>query len=888
MAMPHPRRRSFIGPAIFVLFAMLLLLDIYAEWVWFDSVSYLSVYKTALFAKLSLGIVIFALFFVFLMVNYIVLTRKTAIKKSPFQLYIIFLISAFAGIIGSSMWMLPLKFSTYQPFNLPDPVFENDIGFYIFILPFYSFIIALLLILCIIAIIYMTVLYFIHSQKKKLATETIVEGQVHALRIGMPEKAKGHLAMLAGFVMLVLAVLFFQRRFAVLYSQRGTIFGAGYTDIHVTLPLYALLSLVCLVVAVLCLTYPYARKIKLLTTGFAALGFVLLLGMLAASMTQSFYVQPNEFNLEKPYIEYAIANTLFAYNLHEVRIRDFPVNYNLTIADIERNDATIDNIRVWDWRPLLTTFRQIQLFRTYYDFEDVDVDRYVVNGKLRELMIAPREMDQSQLDDKARSWVNEKFIYTHGYGAVVSQVNSFGNEGLPVMLVQDIPPKSKDPALEINEPRIYFGENTDEYAVVRSTNKEFDYPLGNENAFTEYAGNDGVVLDSILRRFAYSIKLNSINLFVSGAIKDESRVLMNRDVVQRAKKIAPFLNYDSDPYMVIADGNMYWMMDAYTTSSLFPYSERKSGINYVRNSVKVVVDAYHGTITFYAVDNTDPLIQNYMSIFPSLFKDFISMPSSLKEHIRYPEDLMRMQTEIYGTYHMKDPQVFYNKEDVWRAPTEIYESEQVEMRPYYIIMKSPEDGKVGFFLITPYIPRGKENMIAWFTAYSDPEHYGTLEILKLSKQELTYGPMQIEARIDQDTEISQQLTLWNQQGSQVIRGNLLVIPIEESFIYIEPIYLKASKGGALPELKRVVVAYHEQLTMEETLGEALQVIFGKSSIKKDDSKKSTTATDVLMSADDKFKQASLLYEEAQQALTSGDFVLYAEKIEELGRVLGKS
>ncbi|MFH0868589.1 MAG: UPF0182 family protein, partial [Candidatus Woesearchaeota archaeon] len=608
-------------------------------------------------------------------------------------------------------------------------------------------------------------------------------------------------------------------------------------------------------------------------------------GNIVAAVVQSLYVQPNEFNLEEPYIEQNIKHTLFAYGLTNVYTRDFPVTYNLTIDDINKNKATMDNVRLWDWRPLLTTYKQIQLFRTYYDFLDVDVDRYKINNKLRQLMISPRELDQNQLATKAKTWVNEKLVYTHGYGAVVSPVNKVSNEGLPELFVKDIPPKTEYAELKITQPRIYFGEQSTDFIAVNTKANEFDYPLGNENVFAAYDGNDGIKLSNMLRKAVFSLKLGSINLFVSSAITKDSKLLLKMNIVERASALAPFLKYDSDPYIVINDGKLFWIIDAYTVSSEFPYSEKNIGINYIRNAVKVVIDAYNGNIDFYVIDKKDPLIQNYAKIFPQLFKNFEDMPDGLKEHLRYPEDLMRIQTQIYGTYHMKDAQVFYNKEDVWRTPNEIYSNNEIELRPYYIILELPDAKKEGFYLITPLIPRGKENMIAWFVAHSDPDEYGKLEVFRLSKQELTYGPMQIEARIDQDTEISQLLTLWGQQGSEVIRGNLLTIPIEESFLYIEPVYLKASAGGALPQLKRVIVAYDDKVTMQETLEEALEVIF-KGKVEK--AKEKGEVTKIPETLSEKFNEASEVYKEAQEALTQGDFAKYAEKIEELGRILNQN
>jgi len=884
------RKNSFV---LFVLIiaVLLILSGLYAEWLWFDSLKYLSVFKTVLFSKIALGAVVFLVFLVFLLINFIVLKQKANITNKKIYLSVTVVVSLLAGFAASTYWFVVLRFLNYVNFGFVDPIFKNDIGFYIFVLPFYRFVLNVLLFVLIAVLVMSAVAYLFTIKTKKAPKADVKEGipkggmpfgfeqPFQQIKIEVPKKGRTHLAFLAGLFLIIFAAFFYLKRYSILFSSQGAVFGAGYTDIVITLPLYTILSVLALITAFIAFAYIYNQNIKLFIGSIALIFVVSFGGGIVVGIVQGLYVQPNEYNLEDPYIKQDIKHTLFAYGLTNVYTRDFPVTYDLTIDDINNNRATIDNVRLWDWRPLLTTNKQIQLFRTYYEFLDVDVDRYTLDNKLRQLMISPRELDQNQLATKAKTWVNEKLVYTHGYGAVVSPVNKVSKEGLPELFVKDIPPKTEYDELKITQPRIYFGEQSNDFIVVNTKANEFDYPLGNENVFTSYEGKDGVQLSNILKKAIFSVKLGSVNLFVSSAVTPESKVLLRRNIVERAAALAPFLEYDNDPYVVINEGKLFWIIDTYTTSDNFPYSENIVGINYIRNAVKVVVDAYNGNIDFYIVDGEDPLIQNYAKIFPELFKDFEDMPDGLKEHIRYPEDLMRVQMEIYGTYHMKDPQVFYNREDVWRTPNEIYRSNEIELRPYYIVLKLPDAEKEGFFLITPLIPRGKENMIAWFVAHSDPEEYGKLEVFRLSKQELTYGSMQIEARIDQDTEISQLLTLWGQQGSEVIRGNLITMPIEQSFLYIEPVYLKASASGALPQLKRVIVAYEGKLTMQETLEEALEVIF-KGKVEKVKGKISIPET-----LSEKFKTASELYEEAQEALTKGDFAEYAEKIEELGRIL---
>lgn len=882
-------KNNIFGLFIFIIAILLIILGVYAEWLWFESLNYLSVFKTVLFSKITLGAAVFISFFIFLLLNFMILKRRADIVHQKIYLVIIFIVSLFAGLLSTTYWFTVLRFLNYVNFGFVDPIFRNDIGFYIFVLPFYNFVLGILLFL-LAAILTMTAVTYLFTIKTKKAPKPdIKEGMsfgfeqpFQQIKIEIPKKGRSHLAFLGGLLLIIFAAFFYLKRYSILFSQRGAVFGAGFTDITITLPLYTILAALTVITAFIAFAYIYNQNTKLLVGSIALILVVSFGGNIVAGAVQSLYVQPNEFNLEEPYIKQNIKHTLFAYDLNNVDTRDFPVTYDLTINDINKNKATIDNVRLWDWRPLLTTNRQIQLFRTYYEFLDVDVDRYKLDNKLRQIMVSPRELDQNQLADKAKTWVNEKLVYTHGYGVVVSPVNKVSNEGLPELFVKDIPSKVEYKELRIAQPRIYFGEQSNDFIVVNTKSNEFDYPLGNENVFTSYNGTGGIKLSNILKKAIFSTKLGSLNLFISSAVTKESKVLLNRDIIERATALAPFLQYDTDPYVVINDGKLFWIIDAYTTSNEFPYSEN-IGINYIRNAVKVVIDAYNGNADFYIIDKEDPLIQNYAKIFPKLFKDFEDMPNGLKEHIRYPEDLMRVQMRIYGTYHMKDPQVFYNREDVWRTPNEIYSSNEVELKPYYIILKLPDAEKEGFFLITPLIPRGKENMVAWFVAHSDPDNYGKLEVFRLSKQELTYGPMQIEARIDQDTEISQLLTLWDQQGSEVIRGNLLTIPLEQSFLYIEPVYLKASAAGALPQLKRVIVAYEDKVTMEKTLQDALEVIF-KGKIGKAKKKESVQMPETLP---EKFKQASDLYKESQDALTQGNFAEYAEKIEELGRILNQ-
>ncbi len=629
----------------------------------------------------------------------------------------------------------------------------------------------------------------------------------------------------------------------------------------------------------------FLRRWRLLTVAGAAWLALAFLGGLYPAVVQRFIVAPNELAAERPFIAHAIAFTRYAFGLDNIRERDFSASGTLTPQVLEANQATIQNIRLWDWRPLLTTYSQLQEIRLYYTFNDVDVDRYLIGGQLRQVMLAARELDTDQLPEQAQTWINRHLIYTHGYGVVVSPVNEFTREGLPLLLVRDIPPKADDPALEVTRPEIYFGEVTRDYAIVHTTEPEFDYPSGDQNIYTRYEGPAGVPLGGFFRRLLFALRFGHSQILFSSAIQPESRILYHRQIGERVQMLAPFLWYDPDPYPVIADGRIIWLWDAYTWSNSFPYSEPFSGVNYIRNSVKVAIDAYTGETTFYVVDPTDPIIRVYQSIFPTLFVPGEQMPRVLREHWRYPEQLFRIQAAAYAVYHMEDPQVFYNKEDLWAAPTEIGLQGEEEMAPYYVVMQVPGADEVEFLLIRPYVPNGRRNMIAWLYADSDGEDYGLMEVFKFPKQELIYGPMQIEARFDQDPYISQQLTLWNQHGSQVIRGNLMVIPVDDALIYVEPLYLQAATGR-FPELKRVLVAYGDRVAMEESLkGALLQALGVAEAPPPQETGPVAPGEEIPADVAALARAAQAHYEAAQECLRRADWACYGREQEALGRIL---
>jgi len=613
--------------------------------------------------------------------------------------------------------------------------------------------------------------------------------------------------------------------FELLYSTRGVAFGASYTDVNVTLPaLWVMLIVACVAATILLINIVLRRPALSLLAIFIWVIVGVIGTGLVPNIIQRYIVEPNELAREAPYIEDNINFTNMAYGLDKIQEADFSQLESLTPETVAAHGTFLKNIRLWDYRPLMQTYQQIQAIRLYYRFYDVDFDRYMVDGELRQVALAPRELDKSQL--QSPTWVTQKLQFTHGFGVVANPVNEVTREGLPQLWVKDLPPAAIFEDLTINRPEIYYGEDAGDYVFVNTTEREFDYPSGEQNVFASYEGAGGVVLNGLVTRLAFALRLADANMLLSQEFTPESRVLLHRNIGDRVRAVAPFLEYDSDPYLVISreDGHLYWMQDAYTTSDLFPYAEPIGNINYIRNSVKVVTDAYNGSMKFYVAEPDDPLVNTYAAIFPDLFSPITKMPAWARTQIRYPEGLFRIQSRLYQTYHMRDVNVFYNKEDLWQVPNENFSGNTQPVEPYYVTLRLPDNTDDEFVLIQPFTPNNKDNLIAWMAARSDGENYGQLVTYRFPKQELIFGPLQIEGRIDQNPEISAQITLWDQGGSEVIRGNLLVLPIGNSLLYVEPLYLRA-ENGQIPELKRVILASGTTIVMEETLGEALVSLF---------------------------------------------------------------
>lgn len=840
-------RTQFISAIVIflALVAILVVPELITDYLWFTSLDFEQIFVINIEAKLFLFFVSGFIFLAFLILNLWLGKRHqkpNQIKTRTLGL-IGLIISIFVARFAASRWDVFLRYLRQVPFGTNDPVFMKDISFYIFSLPFFEFVWTFGIITIGLTLLFMLGFYFQSIIASFVSgnfqtTPGDLDGTSQRFNFKkelnkLKNKAKVHISFLVALLFFAIAIGHYLSRYSILYAERGAVVGAGYTQINAQLPILNVLVFLAIALGVMALAAGFLKFSNIKSSAkyfvYVLVVYLLLAGLglsIIPSVVQSLVVSPNEFNLEKPYIEDNINYTLNAYNLGNVEQRSISFEQAITQEMLNRNKETVNNIRILDWRPLTQTYKQTQEIRLYYDLSGIDIGRYNINDKYTQVMLAPRELNQNQLQQRAKTWVNKHLVFTHGYGAVMSPVNNVTSEGLPKYLIKDIPPVTtvNESSIEIERPQIYYGEQYSRYVIANSNTPEFDYPKGDTNEYINYDGEGGVQLDSFLKKLLMAIRFWDIKILLSSAVDEDSKIMFHRHIQDRISRVTPFLMLDSDPYLVINNGKLYWMQDAYTVTDKYPYSERTGRFNYIRNPVKIVVDAYNGDIEYYMV-NKDPIMETYSNIYPNEFKRFDEMPAGLKDHIRYPEELFKIQSSIYSTYHMKDPNVFYNKEDAWEIPNEIYGTGQrVKVEPYYIIMKLPGQDETEFILMTSFTPTTKDNMISWMAARSDEENYGEILLYKYPKDRLVYGPSQVEATIDQDSEISQQLTLWSQRGSSVTRGNLLVIPIEDSVLYVEPLYLQ-SEQGQLPQLKRVIVSDGNQVVMEETLQEALGALF---------------------------------------------------------------
>lgn len=908
------RTKVLITIMILIIVSILIFLSsgskIYTDWLWFQNLDLSTTFMTMFFTNFILRVIIAMIFAVFIFLN-LSFTRKPLLSFLRFKdddnvesifanqnqsflkwldkkkvNYIFILASLILGFLFSTvrqdLWQIVLKYFNQTSFEFTDPIFAKDIAFYVFSLPFFNYIREMAVVLTIITFIVVTSLYVLASGINSF----------NEVKLKLSTRAKAHMTILLTLFLLLKAWDYRLSMYNLLYSSSGVVYGPGYTDINANLLGLRILFIIVIAIAIFLIINLFRKSYNLILWG---LGFWLLtsiiFGAIYPGVIQHYRVRPNERRMESEYISKHMDMTLKAYNIDNIEERRFDVDNNLDADDLLANKETLDNVRLWDPRPLSSTYNQIQTLRPFYNFPDVDVDRYHINGDYRQVMLASRELDQNKVSE---SWVNQRLKYTHGYGVTISPVNEVAPGGWPEFFVQDIPVKSQVD-LEIENPAIYYGEMTNEYVIANTDEGEFHYPSDQDSIEINYNGTGGVQVNNFLRKALFGLRFGDINFILSDAINKDSRVMYYRNIHERVKKAAPFLSYDQDPYMVVADGRLFYIQDAYTRSDRFPYSQPTAGIgNYIRNSIKVVIDAYNGTLDYYVVDKNDPLAMTYQKIFPDLFIDGDEMPGGLREHLRYPQDLFTIQYQIYARYHMKNPGVFYTNEDLWSRPTENYADRTIAVEPYYIMMELPGNEDLEFVLMLPYTPNQRNNMIAWLAGRSDGDNYGKLVLYQFPSDRLIQGPSQIESRIDQNADISQLLSLWSQRGSRVIRGNLLVLPIENSILYVEPIYLQ-SDSGEIPELTRVIVAFKDRVVMRNTLEEALFDIFGEgesAAIKEELIDEDLDDEDILGTAvpsniQELLDEALSSYQMAQESLKEGNWAEYGQYIQELEDVLNR-
>jgi uncharacterized membrane protein (UPF0182 family) len=847
----RPRRLFFLGLALLalIIYSSRTALSYYVDSLWFASLGYEDVFRKTLSLQWAVFAAFLAVTFLFLYGWFLAL-RKAYQSDLPDDYRIVVggqalhlpvarilhLLGLAASLVVAVLTAASLMaawptFAVYwyaqrATSGAVDPIFGKSISFYLFTLPAWQFITDWLLTLGVAACLIAFFFVFVTGSTRMLSGR-------RGGYISLPWRG---FSIAFGFFLLILAMRVYIARFERLFDEHTIFSGVTYADAHVTLPgMLVVCAALILGAGIAMINVVMLPRVRWLMTAVVPAAACYLVVQIFGWYVSSFIVKPNELVRERPYIAHNIELTRQAYGLDRLAQREFPAETTVEAADPANNQATLQNIRLWDWRALQDTLRQIQEIRTYYDFPDIDIDRYQINGTTRQVMLAARELNIDKLPESSRNWINEKLIYTHGYGITMNPVNGFTPEGLPTLILSNMPIQSTVNSIVVKRPEIYFGELTDTDVYVKTRQQEFNYPQGQNNSLTSYEGNGGIVLGSFFRRLLIAFDRGDLTkLPFSDDVNPESRLLMRRNVRDRVAALAPFLTYDLDPYIVVGnDGRLSWVMDAFTTSDTYPYSRHyavgEALVNYMRNSVKVVIDAYDGTTTFYVLDPQDPIIMAYRQIFPNLFKDAAAMPSALREHMRYPELLLRLQASVYGLYHMTDPQVFYNREDLWTVASEVGMDESGQQRtqpmePNFVLMKLPGETAVEFVEILPFTPANRNNLIGWIAGRSDGDKYGTSVVYDFPKTKLVDGPLQIEARIDQNAQLSGQLTLWNQQGSHVRRGTLLVIPCGHALLYAEPIYLQAERSP-MPELRLVVLALQDRLAYGPTFEAAMRSLF---------------------------------------------------------------
>ena len=927
-----------------------LLTNFITDWMWFSEMGYLSVFLKKIVTELKFGLpafivitVLIDFYFRRLRKGYftkIVSHEITDMKRLNIVTNIMSLLFGLvvSTYFASGLWFQMLQFSNSTAFKIQDPLFNKDISFYIFKFEFLKklneMLIGVILLFVAVTVIYYIILMTVRTPDRYEADEAIPfspeearsafenrqsqreeftgpgkEGVINksfrefknARRTGggarfsesnfrqLMKIASAQLTFVGVVFFVMLGIHFYLKQFDLLHAHTGAVYGAGFTDVNVTLWVYRVLIVLSAIGAIATVICVKKKDLKKIIRVPLVMVIVAVAGTGAAALVQNMIVSPDEINKEKEYLANNIEYTQYAYDVNDVDIKPFKADKSLTVDDLANNKETISNIRINDYEPVKTFYNQTQSIRQYYKFNDIDVDRYDIDGKYTQTYTSLREIDEEKIND---TWLNRHLKYTHGYGLALSRVDTITPSGQPDVLIKNIPPETSIENMKVSRPEVYFGELSNDYIVVNTSEDEFNYPDGNSNKYSRYKGKAGIKLNPF-NRLMFSMREGSMKLLVSSNVKSKSRIIIHRNVKDRVETIMPYLKYEDDPYAVMVNGKLYWMIDAYTASQYYPYSEPfddKYGTNYVRNSVKVVVDAYNGDVNYYIVDEKDPIAKTMQKVFPTLFKSIDKMPEGLQQHIRYPNSLFKIQADVYGRYHMNDVKVFYQNEDIWDIANEIYGTEQKVMKPNYYIAKLPGEETSEFISVLPFTPKSKQNMTALMMARNDGDQYGKLVLYQFPKNKTVYGPMQIEAQIDQNTTISSDFSLWSQAGSKYSRGNLFVVPIENSLLYVEPIYLEAS-NTAIPEVKRVIVAYGDKIAYEPTLAEALDNLFGEGSgvesvvpedngSSKGDKKPALTTKDYIQKAQDAFDRG-------QDAMKDGNWAEYGKAMDDLESALGK-
>lgn len=874
---------------------------------WYKEIGYLNIYFIKIMAVLKLMVPIFLICYLIIWVYYIsikksirkyntvmeVNLKREKIKRRIFiitDLVISFIISY---SISCTYWYRILQFSNASSFNVKDPIFNLDVSFYVFRLPLIEAIYGLFMSLVVMLAILTVVLYvflYLRDSMRYTNLRGLGSFKISDFKSGITKFAGKQLAVLAAMIFLLLSFGYVIKSWNLVYSPRGVTFGAGYTDAHVSLLFYRILTLACIVCSIVTFISVIKVKIKPIIISVLTIVVLVIAEGVVSAFVQNIIVKPNEKALESPYIKYNIDFTRKAYNLNDIKQNDYDVKDSLTQNDVSENMDTINNIKLNSFKQSMEFYNQTQVFRYYYNFNDVDVDRYKLNGKLTEVFVSPREIEQDSLTGNASTWQNKHLSYTHGYGLVMSKVNSITSEGQPDFVMNNIPVDNKT-GINISNPRIYFGENTDDYAIVNNKSGEFDYPKGESDKNYNYNGTAGIKA-SFFNRVLFAINKGELNFLVSNSIDSNSKILINRNIVDRVQKIAPFLQYDKDPYAVVNNGKVYWIIDAYTTSDRYPFSEPNNNINYIRNSVKVVVDSFNGNVTFYQMDKNDPIANSYNKIFKGIFKDASTAPKVIREHFRYPEDVFNIQCDMLQKYHVTDPAIFYNSEDLWAIAQnqKQVDGDKSTNSSSYVVMRLPNNSKEETVLLEYFNMKNKDNMVSIFGARMDNDNYGKLVLYRLPSDKTIYSPYLFKQKIHQDPTISKEMSLWNTQGSQVQFGDTSIVPINNALLYIEPVYIRAQGQNSIPEVKKVIVSTGSKMIMANNITDALNNMFNNSSTNTD-STSTNSANDNTKNKknanNDNIKQAQDLYNKAVDAQKNGDWSAYGQYIKQLGDTLNK-